>query len=134
VITLKTHDKKKAWVWVAGLVFILTLLLTACSADTEALLLDTPTPQPAADLPEVVETEVVSEPEPPVETDVPSEVEQPTAEPTATAVEATPTTDPRIPEPELGFRRGNPELKATDPSTFVRAAGKPQLVELFAFW
>jgi hypothetical protein len=25
-------------------------------------------------------------------------------------------------------------LEATDPTTFVRAAGKPQLVEFFAFW
>lgn len=35
---------------------------------------------------------------------------------------------------EMGFERGSRTLKATDPGDFVKAAGKPQLVELFAFW
>ena len=41
--------------------------------------------------------------------------------------------DTRIPEPELGFDYGDPNLKATAPSSFVRASGQPQLVELFAW-
>ena len=40
----------------------------------------------------------------------------------------------QILEPELGFAPGDPNLKASNPSNFVRAAGQPQLVELFAFW
>ena len=39
-----------------------------------------------------------------------------------------------IPMPELGFEPGDPELKATNPKVFTKAAGKPQMIELFAFW
>ena len=57
-------------------------------------------------------------------------------EPTATAVEE-PTSTPE-PEPTAvaigpppAFREN---LEATDPATVVLGAGKPQVVELFAFW
>lgn len=36
--------------------------------------------------------------------------------------------------PELGFALGDPNLKATDPSTVVLASGQIQLIEFFAFW
>ncbi|HKJ26607.1 MAG TPA: hypothetical protein VJ965_03130 [Anaerolineales bacterium] len=42
--------------------------------------------------------------------------------------------DGRLAMPELGFAPGDPDLKASDPANFVRAAGTPQMVELFAFW
>jgi hypothetical protein len=35
---------------------------------------------------------------------------------------------------ELGFTEGDPNLKATNPATVNLAAGKPQLIEFFAFW
>lgn len=35
---------------------------------------------------------------------------------------------------ELGFELSDRELEASDPKDFVRAAGKPQVIELFAFW
>ena len=57
-------------------------------------------------------------------------------EPTATAVEeptATPEPEPTAVAigPPPAFRE---ELQATDPATVVLGAGKPQVVELFAFW
>ena len=52
----------------------------------------------------------------------------PTAQPTATA-EPEPTEVAIGPPP--AFRE---ELEATDPQTVVLGAGRPQLVELFAFW
>ena len=58
------------------------------------------------------------------------------ADPTPTdraMAEPTPTAEPT--EVALGpppaFRE---ELEATDPQTVVLGAGRPQLVELFAFW
>ena len=58
----------------------------------------------------------------------------PVAEPTATAMEE-PTAEPEPTEVALGpppaFRE---ELEATDPLTVVLGAGRPQVVELFAFW
>ena len=116
------------------MVFVGALLLSACGADTQALLLDTPTPPPVAEQPQAGEPEVVTEPEKLTDAETTNEEEQAQAEPTDPPAEPTPTIDDRIPEPELGFERGDPVLKATDPGTFVRSAGKPQLVELFAFW
>ena len=57
------------------------------------------------------------------------------AAPTVTA-KPFPTTPPMegIPVPELGFEYGAITLHASNPSSFVAAAGRPQLVELFAFW
>ena len=52
----------------------------------------------------------------------------PMAEPTATA-EPEPTEVALGPPP--AFRE---ELEATDPQTVVLGAGRPQVVELFAFW
>ena len=63
-------------------------------------------------------------------------VEEPTQEPTSvrespekpTIDSAQPTViEPLVPTPREG-------LEATDPSTVVLAAGKPTLVEFFAFW
>lgn len=36
--------------------------------------------------------------------------------------------------PELGFALGNPNLKATDPTTVLLASGQNQVLEFFAFW
>lgn len=36
--------------------------------------------------------------------------------------------------PELGFALGDPNLRATDPSTVSLASGQIQLIEFFAFW
>ena len=52
----------------------------------------------------------------------------PMAEPTATA-EPEPTEVTLGPPPAF-----HEELQATDPQTVVLGAGRPQLVELFAFW
>ena len=57
-------------------------------------------------------------------------------EPTPTAVEeptATPEPEPTAVAigPPPAFRE---DLQATDPATVVLGAGKPQVVELFAFW
>jgi len=38
------------------------------------------------------------------------------------------------PAPDFGFEYGNPNLHASNPGNFAAAAGKPQMVELFAFW
>jgi hypothetical protein len=118
-----------------GLILLIAgLLLSACGAKTEAVMPEViPTEtesglseDPPAEVASVEETSVVDE-NTTTETQTGSDVAEP-------AAESTPTPDPRIPEPELGFEYGDPNLKATAPSSFVRAAGKPQLVELFAFW
>ena len=118
-----------------GLVVLLAgLLISACGAKTEAVMPGVTPTEPESGLsegtvPEVAPVEETSEmdenaaEEPQSGSDVAEEV-----------AESTPTPDPRIPEPVLGFEYGAPNLKATAPSSFVRAAGKPQLVELFAFW
>lgn len=36
--------------------------------------------------------------------------------------------------PELGFALGDPNLKATDPSTVSLVSGQIQVIEFFAFW
>lgn len=36
--------------------------------------------------------------------------------------------------PELGFALGDPNLKATNPSTVSLASGQIQVIEFFAFW
>ena len=118
-----------------GLVVVLAgLLISACSAKTEAVMPEVTPTQPESGLSEDSPAEVASVEESTevdenttTETQSGSDVVEQTAE-------STPTADPRIPEPVLGFEYGDPNLKATAPSSFVRAAGKPQLVELFAFW
>jgi len=116
-----------------GLLMILVVSTAACSARTETVTLDAATPEPvsggAANNQVSNETGEVAAPE----TDENAPTEQPTdSDMPEESVDSTP--DPRIPEPVLGFEYGDPNLKATAPSSFVRAAGKPQLVELFAFW
>ena len=107
-----------------AILILLAFVLAACGPDVSAL---------------------QSEPSPPTNTPAPlppiTEAETPTSEPevdspdiTEAQPEPTPAPDSTIPMPELGFERGAPQLKASDLSQFVKAAGKPQLVELFAFW
>jgi hypothetical protein len=114
------------WKWITGLAVILTLLISACAADTEALQQEAATPKPTEDQIQGSEPEVDAVPDQPTEAESSLEVGEPadTDEPD----------DLSIPEPELGFEHGDPNLKATAPSTFMRAAGRPQMVELFAFW
>ena len=54
---------------------------------------------------------------------------EPVAEPTTATAEPEPTEVALGPPP--AFRE---ELEATDPQTVVLGAGRPQVVELFAFW
>lgn len=55
-----------------------------------------------------------------------------TAKPFPTSPPIPPTTD--IPVPPMGFEYGAISLHASNPKNFVAAAGRPQLVELLAFW
>lgn len=116
------------------MVLLACLLISACGAKTEAVMPEVTPTQTESGLSEDSPAEVASVEEV-------TEVDENTTTETQTgsdgaeqAAESTPTPDLRIPEPELGFEYGDPNLQATAPSTFVRAAGKPQLVELFAFW
>ena len=104
-------------------ILLAAFTLTACNADTAALTVPTqtpipptPTPEPTAETPEEAQIEAT---EPAVVEDAPP---------------PTPTADGTIPMPELGFAPGDPALKASDLSGFVKASGQPQIVELFAFW
>jgi len=116
--------KNKGFTFRLMLLLVAGLLLSACAAQTEVVPVEmTPTPPEAALVQETPE----------MDDNAPAE-QQANQESTETLVESTQTPDPRIPEPELGFAYGDANLKATDPGSFVRAAGKPQLVELFAFW
>ncbi|HKJ26605.1 MAG TPA: hypothetical protein VJ965_03120, partial [Anaerolineales bacterium] len=74
--------------------------------------------------------------EPATQTPTEPQAEEPTVviEPTVTLPAPTATDDGTIPMPALGFEPGDPNLHATTPDIFIRAAGRPQLVELFAFW
>ena len=111
--------------WLIGVILAAALLLAACAADTGAIQPDTGQPEEPANLsqesenqPQEEENQPQEEATQPEESDVQPE-----------EIEAQPP-----PEFELGFERGSLQLKATDPESFVLAAGKPQLVELFAFW
>lgn len=114
------------WKWTAALVVISALLISACAANTDVLQPATSTPKPTADRIQDTEPETAVEPEQPTETDPSVAVGEPMDTPEST--------DAGIPEPELGFEYGDPNLKATAPRMFVRASGMPQMVELFAFW
>jgi hypothetical protein len=88
--------------------------------------------QAATDAPEVFQA---------TNTRLPSPTSTPIPDtPTAPAKTETPALSPTIeaatgiPVPELGFSYGTPGLYASDPDEFIAAAGKPQFVELFAFW
>lgn len=96
------------------LLIVLALALTGCSAISSEEM-------PASDSEQVAEATV-----------------EPVEEATATTepvVEATATPEPEPTAVAIGpppaFRE---ELQATDPATVVLGAGKPQVVELFAFW
>jgi hypothetical protein len=104
-----------------GLVVILVLagvLLAACGGtqtEPEAA-------QPAA--PEAVEPEMAEAP-----------AEEAPAEPVEEQQEAPPAEEAAEASAyELGFTPGDPNLKASDATTAALQAGKPQLIEFFAFW
>ena len=110
------------------LLILLALALSGCrsnaSDDTLAVRGEPPPPPPADSSPPP------ADPPPPPADPAPTAMAEPTppAEPTATA-EPEPTEVAIGPPP--AFRE---ELEATDPQTVVLGAGRPQLVELFAFW
>ena len=110
------------------------LLISGCGAKTEVVMPEVAPTQPESGLSEDSPAEVASVEEATEVDENASAEPQSGSDGADEAVESTPTPDPRIPEPALGFEYGDPNLKATAPSSFVRAAGKPQLVELFAFW
>ncbi len=91
-------------------VVVLALVLAGCNAISGG-------EAPAAGGEEVAQATEAPEP-------TPTAMEEPTStpepEPTAVAI-----------GPPPAFRE---ELQATDPATVVLGAGKPQVVELFAFW
>ena len=100
---------------VRALVGLLLLALAACKATA---------PSPPAEAPVAVEaSETPAQPAAaPSDTPQPAQEDTPAAPPTNTplAAQATPTL--------------RPELEATDPTTVNLAAGKPTLLEFFAFW
>lgn len=110
------------------------LLISACGAETEAVMPEVTPTQPESGLSEDSPAEVASVEETSEMDENGAEEPQSGSDVAEEVAESTPTPDLRIPEPVLGFEYGAPNLKATAPSSFVRAAGKPQLVELFAFW
>ena len=87
---------------------LMALLLAACSGPPAQAVENTPA------APTVAAASAVTEP--PVVTEAVAATEM------STAAAPTATRAPRL------------ELEATDPSTVSLAAGKPQLVEFFAFW
>jgi len=118
-----------------GLMVLLAgLLISACGAETEAVMPEVTPTQPESGLSEDSPAEVASVEETSEMDENGAEEPQSGSDVAEEVAESTPTPDLRIPEPVLGFEYGDPNLKATAPSSFVRAAGKPQLVELFAFW
>ncbi|HSG25396.1 MAG TPA: hypothetical protein VLA32_04700 [Anaerolineales bacterium] len=118
-----------------GLMVLLAgLLISACGAETEAVMPEVTPTQPESGLSEDSPAEVASVEETSEMDENGAEEPQSGSDVAEEVAESTPTPDLRIPEPVLGFEYGAPNLKATAPSSFVRAAGKPQLVELFAFW
>ena len=98
-------------VWV-----VIGLSLLACTS-VSSLLSPTPTKDHLGAILTVVEANKTSEP-----------AVTPTTKPTST------TSATHTPLPALGFEYGDENLKASDTGKFVRAAGKPQVIELFAFW
>ena len=103
------------------LVFILlALALSGCVA------------LPSEEMPSADADQVAQATEAPAAEPTPTAIEEPT--PTS-VVEPTPTEEPEPTEVALGppptFTE---ELHATDPQTVVLGAGRPQLLEFFAFW
>ena len=102
------------------LVFILlALVLSGCVA------------LPGEDMPPGGE-QVAQPTEAPAAEPTPTAVEEPTSTP---VVEPTPTEEPEPTEVALGPPPAFTEdLHATDPQTVALGAGRPQLLEFFAFW
>ena len=118
-----------------GLVLVMAaFLLTSCGAESDVVLPEVTPTQAEGSLSEETAPEAAATEETPEMEENAQAAEQTSSDGGEEVVESTPTPDLRIPEPVLGFEYGDPNLKATAPSSFVRAAGKPQLVELFAFW
>ena len=99
----------------------ITLSLLACSAATSVLF---PTTTPTNDNSSAILTILGAERS--VEATItPSPL--PTRQPSAYAVTSTPQT-------ELGIEFSDRALEPSAPEEFVQAAGKPQVIELFAYW
>jgi hypothetical protein len=111
----------------AALILLIGITLSACGADTTAL-------QPA-DTPEVEQAAPTTASEQTVEPAAPTAAQKQAEAPTdPPAVPTANVSGNTIPMPELGFELGDPALKATNPKVFTKAAGRPQVIELFAFW
>lgn len=100
---------------------IMTLSLLACSAATSVLF---PTATPTKDHSSAILTIIGAERSGEV-TITPSPL--PTRQPTTYVGSPTPRTD-------LGVELSDRKIEASAPEEFVRAAGKPQVIELFAYW
>lgn len=119
---MKRTGTKRWYVWV-GLVVL--LFLAACAADSDALQDNTPTSAEVTNVPASMPAEDSTSTEGVAENNPQSDYQD--EAPAETAA-------PQDNLSALGFENGDPNLKASDPNTFSPAAGKPQLVELFAFW
>lgn len=104
---------KRSKTWIIAAVLLGASALAACApAGVE---------EPSAQVDEQSPAEVERSASP---TPAAEAVDDSTQSPTETAapVEVEPVATPRA------------ELSASDPTTFVRASGKPQVVEFFAYW
>ncbi len=103
---------------------LLGLLLAACSGPPEQAVENTAAPPTEVVMVAPTEAAVVEPTEAAVDAPTLAATVAATELPAATEAAAAPT-ETRVPRLSL---------EATDPSTVSLAAGKPQLVEFFAFW
>ena len=103
------------------LVFILlALALSGCVA------------LPSEEMPSADADQVAQATEAPAAEPTPTAIEEPTPAP---VVEPTPTEEPEPTEVALGPPPAfSEEIIATDPQTVALGAGRPQVLEFFAFW
>jgi hypothetical protein len=119
-VGLKYFIQKKPVFLIVVLIILVVFLLSACATQAG------PT-QPAfqGSVPSVEETALAT---PPEEGEIVGSIVATLSPVPADAASAAPSPEPVIqPTPRL-------ELHATDPSGVTLAAGKPQLIEFFAFW
>jgi hypothetical protein len=106
------------------IILSVALLLSAC------IVASTPSSEPASPIPQAASSQEES-PTPLAELDefqgldTPSPIVSPSSEVLAS--------DSPTPEPAITIT-SSLDLHATDPGTVTLAAGKPQLIEFFAFW
>lgn len=108
-------------------IMLMALLLAACSGPPAQAVEDTPAVPTEAAAGALTEPPVVT-----VEVAAEAVTEAPAV--TEAATEATAATEVSAVAAPTSTRAPRLELEATDPSTVSLAAGKPQLVEFFAFW